>query len=44
MGYATIEMTMRYAHLSPDVRHAAASLLDANGTTAAHGGKAVLSS
>lgn len=39
MGHATIEMTMRYAHLSPDVRHAAARLLDSHGTTAAHDGK-----
>ena len=28
MGHATIEMTMRYAHLSPDVRKDAVSLLD----------------
>lgn len=29
MGHATIEMTMRYAHLSPDVRRDAVALLDA---------------
>jgi hypothetical protein len=28
MGHATIEMTMRYSHLSPDVRKDAVSLLD----------------
>src|SRR5712672_1495501 len=28
MGHATIEMTMRYAHLSPDVRRSAVQLLD----------------
>jgi integrase len=28
MGHATIEMTMRYAHLSPDVRRDAVHLLD----------------
>jgi hypothetical protein len=28
MGHATIEMTMRYAHLSPDVRRNAVQLLD----------------
>lgn len=29
LGHATIEMTMRYAHLSPDVRRDAVRLLDA---------------
>ena len=29
MGHATVEMTMRYAHLSPDVRHNAVQALDA---------------
>ena len=38
MGHATIEMTMRYAHLSPDVRRDAVKLLDdhGHGTSAAH--------
>jgi integrase len=47
LGHATIEMTMRYAHLSPDVRRDAVKLLDepsapdhhaaaAHGTYAAH--------
>ena len=29
LGHATIEMTMRYAHLSPDVKRDAVQLLDA---------------
>ena len=28
LGHATIEMTMRYAHLSPNARKAAVKLLD----------------
>jgi len=38
MGHATIEMTMRYAHLSPDVKKDAVRALDVrpNGTLAAH--------
>jgi hypothetical protein len=28
MGHSTIEMTMRYAHLSPDARRDAVQLLD----------------
>jgi integrase len=28
LGHSTIEMTMRYSHLSPDVRKDAVSLLD----------------
>ncbi len=38
LGHATIEMTMRYAHLSPDVRRDAVKLLDdhGHGTYAAH--------
>tara|TARA_Y100001934_G_C11757497_1_gene497675 strand:- start:224 stop:397 length:174 start_codon:yes stop_codon:yes gene_type:complete len=28
LGHSTIEMTMRYAHLSPDVRRDAVSMLD----------------
>jgi len=35
MGHATIEMTMRYAHLSPGVRRDAVNLLDGSG--AGHG-------
>jgi integrase len=34
MGHATIEMTMRYAHLSPDVRRNAVQLLDHGNTVA----------
>jgi integrase len=37
LGHASIEMTMRYAHLSPDVRRDAVRLLDGHGTYAAHG-------
>jgi site-specific recombinase XerD len=33
LGHATIEMTMRYAHLSPDVRRNAVQLLDADPQT-----------
>lgn len=29
MGHATIEMTMRYAHLSPETRKQAVAVLDA---------------
>ncbi len=28
LGHSTIEMTMRYAHLAPDIRHAAIALLE----------------
>ncbi len=28
MGHATVEMTNRYAHLSPDTRKSAVALLD----------------
>ncbi len=31
LGHATIEMTMRYAHLSPDMRRDVVRLLDGNG-------------
>ena len=31
MGHATMEMTMRYSHLSPDVRRDAVELLDRSG-------------
>jgi integrase len=33
MGHATIEMTMRYSHLSPDVRRDAVRTLDVNATS-----------
>ena len=32
LGHATIEMTMRYAHLSPDVPRQAVKLLDGLGS------------
>ena len=32
LGHATIDMTMRYAHLSRDVKRDAVQLLDARGT------------
>ena len=32
LGHATIEMTMRYAHLSPDVPRHAVKLLDGSST------------
>ena len=34
LGHSTIEMTMRYSHLSPDVRRDAVSLLDYSNLTA----------
>jgi len=37
MGHATIEMTMRYAHLSPDVRREAVFRLDEKPTAQSHG-------
>ena len=40
MGHSTIEMTMRYAHLSPDVKKDAVRLLQMSrphGTLTAHG-------
>jgi integrase len=45
LGHATMEMTMRYAHLSPDVKRDAVLLLDgplvlAHGTCTAHGAPA----
>ena len=33
LGHATIEMTMRYAHLSPDVPRQAVKLLDGLGSS-----------
>jgi hypothetical protein len=49
LGHATIEMTMRYAHLSSTVKHDAIAVLDSpslergkvnfDGTIAAHGKK-----
>lgn len=46
MGHATMEMTMRYSHLSPDVRRDAVRLLDrqGHGTIAAPETKSTLSS
>ena len=44
LGHATMDMTMRYAHLSPDVKRDAVKLLDApanerpRGTLGAHDG------
>jgi integrase len=35
MGHATIEMTMRYSHLSPDVPRSAVQMLDRHGNTMA---------
>jgi hypothetical protein len=35
-GHSTMEMTMRYAHLSPDLRRDSVRLLDGHGTYAAH--------
>jgi integrase len=35
LGHSTMDMTMRYAHLSPDVRDSV-RLLDGHGTWAAH--------
>ena len=37
MGHASIEMTMRYAHLSPNVSREAVRLLDSNGNMTATG-------
>jgi integrase len=36
LGHSTMDMTMRYAHLSPDVRRDSVRLLDGQGTYAAH--------
>ena len=36
LGHSNIEMTMRYAHLSPDAKREAVQLLNSNGTIAAH--------
>lgn len=36
LGHSTMDMTMRYAHLSPDVRRDSVKLLDGHGTWAAH--------
>ena len=32
LGHTTIEMTMRYAHLTPEVKHDAVVLLDGSAT------------
>jgi site-specific recombinase XerD len=40
LGHATIEMTMRYSHLSPDVRRDAVSLLDRRCISVASAGEA----
>ena len=37
MGYATIEMTLRYAHLSPEVGRGAVQLLDRHGNSMVNG-------
>jgi hypothetical protein len=37
MGHSTIEMTMRYSHLSPEVRRDAVALLDRDARTAEKG-------
>ena len=37
LGHSTIEMTMRYSHLSPDVRREAVSRLDEKPTVQSHG-------
>lgn len=37
LGHASLEMTMRYAHLAPDVKHTAASLLDSRESFAPQG-------
>lgn len=35
LGHSTIQMTMRYAHLSPEAKHEAVQLLNSSGTIAA---------
>jgi len=37
MGHATIEMTLRYSHLSPEVGRGAVQLLDRHGNSMATG-------
>jgi site-specific recombinase XerD len=37
MGHATIEMTLRYSHLSPEVGRSAVQLLDRHGNSMATG-------
>ena len=41
LGHATIEMTMRYAHLSPEVRRSAVQLLDHGNSVAIRPGQLV---
>jgi integrase len=36
LGHSTMDMAMRYAHLSPDVGRDSVRLLDGHGTYAAH--------
>ena len=38
LGHATMEMSMRYSHLSPDVRRDAVRLLDGNLMATRRGG------
>jgi site-specific recombinase XerD len=39
LGHSTMDMTMRYAHLSPDSRRDSVRLLDGHGTWAARAAK-----
>ena len=37
LGHSTMDLTMRYARLSPDMRRDSDKLLDGRGTWTAHG-------